>query len=315
MSVVISSGHGLHCRGASGILDEVDEARAVVETLAECLAARGVEVMTFHDNTSHDQSTNLETIVNYHNAQERELDISVHFNAYIETSSPMGCEVLYVSQATLAAEVSLAIAEAGRFINRGAKLRSDLYFLNNTNQKAILLEICFVDSSKDADLYHKFYGEICDAIAATLVGEELEPLPEAPISLRGRVSWFGGPNDTGVTPDEGLAFIYDVEDAPYLFLPRQPEGTTGLARRLNSNAVHYIALRFDYDEMPKEEILKHVALVRNPKTGFTLRAYPADWGPNEEETGRVADISPRLMEDLGLTTDDEVEVIFPAPKA
>jgi hypothetical protein len=29
--VVISSGHGLHVRGASGVLDEVDEARRVVE--------------------------------------------------------------------------------------------------------------------------------------------------------------------------------------------------------------------------------------------------------------------------------------------
>jgi hypothetical protein len=53
-----------------------------------------------------------------------------------------------------------------------------------------------------------------------------------------------------------------------------------------------------------------VALVRNVDTGDELVAFPADWGPNEN-TGRVADISPGLMYDLGLTTDDEVEVIYP----
>jgi hypothetical protein len=37
--------------------------------------------------------------------------------------------------------------------------------------------------------------------------------------------------------------------------------------------------------------LKHVALVRNPKTGVTLKAFPSDWGPHED-TGRIADISP-----------------------
>ena len=37
MRVVISSGHGKHIRGASGYIDEVDEARKVVETVADYL--------------------------------------------------------------------------------------------------------------------------------------------------------------------------------------------------------------------------------------------------------------------------------------
>ena len=53
-----------------------------------------------------------------------------------------------------------------------------------------------------------------------------------------------------------------------------------------------------------------MALVRNPVTGVALMAFPADWGPNES-TGRVADISPGLLADLGLSTDDEVEVLYP----
>jgi hypothetical protein len=131
------------------------------------------------------------------------------------------------------------------------------------------------------------------------------------LQLRGRVSWFGGPEDTGVAPDEGLAFIYDIYTAPHLFLAVQPSGTSGLARRLNP-AVPYIATRWVYDVYPKSMLasMDHVALVTASKTGRAFRAWPADWGPHED-TGRVADISLGLMEYLGIETDDDVEVLFP----
>jgi hypothetical protein len=54
-----------------------------------------------------------------------------------------------------------------------------------------------------------------------------------------------------------------------------------------------------------------VALVRVRGTDKALTAIPADWGPHEEQTGRAADLSPSLMSDLGITTDDVVEVIYP----
>lgn len=128
-------------------------------------------------------------------------------------------------------------------------------------------------------------------------------------NLRGKVSWFGGPDDMGVAPDEGLAFIYDVNDAPQLFLTTQPPGTTGLARRLDPD-MFYIATRWDYGEYPKSSLLDMLVLVRSVRTGKTAKAMPADWGPHED-TGRVADISPGLMDALGIETDDEVEVVFP----
>jgi len=175
---------------------------------------------------------------------------------------------------------------------------------------AILIEVCFVDSAADADMYGSQFGEICDAIAGVLGGdEEMLPPPDASLDLTGPVSWFGGPDDDGVSPNEGLAFISDIDQKPELFLPYQPEHTTGLARRLNPN-IHYIACRWDYDKTPKAMLLETIALVRNPRTGVALKAFPADWGPHED-TGRVADISPGLMDDLDLATDDEVEVTFP----
>src|SRR3982751_401160 len=163
MKVVISSGHGKYVRGASGILDEVEEARRVVDMLCPMLAKRGIEATPFHDNTSQDQNENLNCIVDFHNSKQRDLDISVHFNAYEQVSGPMGTEVLYTTQNTLADEMSAAIASCG-FLNRGGKQRDDLFFLNQTTGPAILIEVCFVDSMADSDLYQNEFENICDAI-------------------------------------------------------------------------------------------------------------------------------------------------------
>jgi N-acetylmuramoyl-L-alanine amidase len=323
MNIVISSGHGKLIRGASGYLDEVDEARKVVNAVADLLKNLGTGVKVFHDDVSTSQNENLNRIVDYHNAQSRDLDISVHFNAYETTTKPMGTECLFVTQEDLAAEVAASIAHSSGLLNRGPKGRDDLFFLNNTEEPAILIEVCFVDSTADAELYERGFGDICEAIAEAVTGREIpdtEPPPEmvAPpegsqtlFYVKGKASTFGGPDDTGVGRDEGLAFFTTVSQAPHLFLAIQPQGSTGLARRLNPY-VHYVACRWDYENTPKSELMKGVALVRAVKTGIALKAFPSDWGPHED-TGRVADLSPGLMEDLGITTDQEVEVTYPCP--
>lgn len=152
-------------------------------------------------------------------------------------------------------------------------------------------------------------GVVGEQTWAALLNEEPPPPEHAVNIVKGKVSWFGGPKDKGVQPDEGLAFIYKVEDAPQLFLPTQPPGTTGLARRLDPS-VYYLACRWNYKQTPRDMLLAEMALVKATKTGKSFMAYPADWGPNEK-TGRVADISQGLMDALGIQTDDEVEVTFP----
>lgn len=311
-TIVISSGHGLLVRGASGIIDEVDEARKVVEKLAGELEARDINVITFHDDTSTSQNENLWTITDFHNDCERDLDISVHFNAFEQRSQPVGTEVWYVTQQNLAKHLSAAMASVG-FIDRGAKYSNGLHFLNQTIMPSVLLEVCFVDSAADCDIYEERFDDICRALADELAGELVATAPKQFIA-EGACSHFGGPADMGVSPSEGLAFIYTTEDQPILFLSYQPEGTTGLARRLNPDQL-YVACRWPYTSENKaqwrEVLLKEMALVYAPKTGKSVKVYPADWGPHEEQTGRAADLSPRAMDYLGIETDDEVIVTFP----
>ena len=168
--IAMSSGHSTKCEGANGYLNEVKEATRVVDMLAPMLRAHGVEVETFHDTHSTNQSQNLETITDWHNDQARELDISVHFNASQQTNKPMGTEVWYVTQEQLADELSRSIASVG-FKNRGPKYSDSLWFLNQTMMPSVLLEICFVDSTADAELYHKSLHKICRALAGTLSGK------------------------------------------------------------------------------------------------------------------------------------------------
>lgn len=167
-SVVISSGHGKYVRGACGVLDEVNEARRVVDRVANDLALCGVSVVSYHDDVSKSQSENLKRIVDFHNSKVRDLDISVHFNAYVETDKPMGTECLYVTQRELASHVASDISMCG-LIDRGPKQRGDLYFLNNTAKPAILIEVCFVDSSADAEIYLEQFDAICSAIITAII--------------------------------------------------------------------------------------------------------------------------------------------------
>jgi hypothetical protein len=184
---VISSGHGKKIRGAAGspippCCDEVDEARKVTEAVATALRKRGATVTTLHDDVSTSQSANLSWITSHHNSQPaHDIDISTHFNCY--DGNAHGCEVLYVSSLgeERARKIVDAICKVSGLTNRGPKKRTDLAFLNNTNTPgSVLLEIAFCDNPSDCSKYRENFDAICDAVAAAVVGEEVQPGPTPP---------------------------------------------------------------------------------------------------------------------------------------
>ena len=167
--VNISSGHSINCQGMSDVINEVNEAIRVVNRVYDIIKANGKQCYKYHD-TASSSSQNLVNIVNFHNQYRDGIDVSIHFNAYSHTDNPMGVEVCYCNQSNLASEMSLAISKAGELKNRGAKQRTGLYFLKNTKKPAILIEVCFGDSTKDCELYRANFEAICQAIAKTLIG-------------------------------------------------------------------------------------------------------------------------------------------------
>lgn len=123
--------------------------------------------------------------------------------------------------------------------------------------------------------------------------------------VRGRMSTFGGPKDTGMGNNEGIALFTDAahmqaHGADSLLIP----GTHGaLGHRLNPRMM-YLACRWDTKTYP--QLRDAVAWVS--ANGKTAKARPVDWGPNEH-TGRVADLSPALADALGLVTNDLCSVV------
>jgi Uncharacterized protein conserved in bacteria (DUF2272) len=132
--------------------------------------------------------------------------------------------------------------------------------------------------------------------------------------LRGKIATFGGPKDTGMQPNEGLAIIRDADIANVpgveaLFID---PGRGARGSNLANNQARYVACRWDYNVTPRQYLVATDVTVRNPLTGKSFAARPADWGP-ADWTGRVADLSDRLAIDLGLSTDDLCEIIVPLP--
>ena len=169
--ITISPGHYKVGSGAKGLIDEVTEARKVVATVKEHLIKSGVACHVVVDNVSNSQKENLRYLIAKHNATKRQLDVSVHFNAISgQTNRALGVEVLYFNDELkpFAQKMSAAIANAGMLKNRGAKKRTDLAFLKGVHMPAILIEVCFVNSTVDVSLYQKYYHEICHAIATVL---------------------------------------------------------------------------------------------------------------------------------------------------
>ncbi len=170
--ITISPGHWHIGTGTSDIIDEVIEARKVVDGVAWQLTRRGIKVHKVVDTTSNNQQENLHYLVRAHNATTRQIDVSIHFNAVAgRRQEGIGTEVLFRHDTLLATHLVNKIAEVSSLKNRGAKRRLDIAFLNGVSKRAVLIEICFVNSVADVALYQQYEKQICKAIADVLMQE------------------------------------------------------------------------------------------------------------------------------------------------
>lgn len=173
MIIGVNCGHtksGTAGSGAVGILDESNETRAVGHVLMEKLRSRGHTVVDCTNDIAPTTSKNLSEIVRLANAQRLDLFVSIHFNA--GGGNGVECWTYAGRDLDEARKINHNIALLG-FKNRGIKDGSHLYVVKNTNAKAILVEVCFVDNEKDADQY-KLVGfeQIAEAIANGISGEQ-----------------------------------------------------------------------------------------------------------------------------------------------
>jgi hypothetical protein len=122
--------------------------------------------------------------------------------------------------------------------------------------------------------------------------------------VRGRVSWFGGPRDTGVTSTETGAIT--GEHLRSLNDPVDPSASTLSSRPAD---YYYVAMRWAYAPNGTRWWRDARLVIVNPASGRAVVVRPVDWGPNTS-TRRILDLSPQALTDLGLSTDGEALVAF-----
>lgn len=170
----VHGGHSLKCRGASDLLDEVNEDRKVKNKLIELLRANGDTVYDCTDDYSTTQRANLSAIVSMCNAHNVDLDISIHLNRArndrVGDGKCGGVEVYIYDDS--AYEVAYQIAESiANALDIGfhgvpVKYNKELYVLRKTRAKAVLIECCFVDDKDDVEKWNS--TKCAMAIASSL---------------------------------------------------------------------------------------------------------------------------------------------------
>lgn len=184
MIINVHGGHSLKCRGASGLLDEVNEDRKVKNKVIELLRANGHTVYDCTDDNGKDQDSNLKAIVNKCNAHKVDLDVSIHLNA----GGGTGTEVYIYNDSSKAKDeaerIAKNISNTLGIRNRGVKTSTKLYVLRKTNSPALLVECCFVDNATDKAHWNveKCAKAIVEGILNKSVNEHVEtptPKPQA----------------------------------------------------------------------------------------------------------------------------------------
>lgn len=118
--------------------------------------------------------------------------------------------------------------------------------------------------------------------------------------VRGKVSWFGGPRDSN-----GTMAITGISSNWY----NNPTSPTADYVAANPAKYYYCAMRWDYSPNGRSWWANQRLVVINPSNGRACVVAPVDWGPHTY-TGRILDLSPYVMDRLGLTTDDNAVVAF-----
>lgn len=173
MKIGVNCGHtasGTGC-GAVDLLNESVETRAVGKELITLLKKGGHTVVNCTVDKASTTNAYLSKVVETTNKKELDLFISIHFNA----GKGRGCECYTWKgeKSEIATGICDELYKLG-FTNRGVKDGSGLYVIKNTKAKAILVEVCFVDTSSDVALYKKKGAKvIANAICKAITGEDI----------------------------------------------------------------------------------------------------------------------------------------------
>ena len=175
---IIDAGHGLpRDGGAVGVLNEQNENQAVALELRKILQQAGHKVVMARPQTATSTNDSLRRrVATANRTPGAELFISIHFNAFNKKAGGIECWVsknASVKSRNYAKDIQANLVSALKLADRGVK-KGNLYVVNRTICPAVLVEVCFCDSARDANRYKQVTAKGVAVAIARGVGVRLE---------------------------------------------------------------------------------------------------------------------------------------------
>ena len=172
MKICVVAGHTMKGKGtgASKYINESTENRVVSKYVVDYLKKAGHEADYYEINEATDY---LSKQVKFANAKSYDLVVQIHFNA----GGGTGTETLYKTSSGKKYAEKVTNSLGKLYKQRGVKVRNDLYWLNQTKAPAILVEVCFVDSTTDTNIYNANKAYTGKLIAEGIIGKEIVDKP------------------------------------------------------------------------------------------------------------------------------------------
>lgn len=188
-SIMLDAGHGGKDPGAvyNG-RQEKDDALALTLALGEILQERGVDVL--YTRTTDVYESPYQKAMEA-NAAGVDFFVSIHRNSYPTDNAVSGVESLIYDRSGIKLEMAENIndqLESIGFVNLGIKERPGLVVLRRTKMPAVLVEVGFINSDTDNQIFDDNFDNIALAIAEGI----LETLGQS-----------SGPDSSGYTVQVG----------------------------------------------------------------------------------------------------------------
>lgn len=165
MKICLNAGHTVSGAGsgAIGYVIESIETRKVVNAVKRHLESAGHYVVIANVDKATSQSNYLYSVVKKANNAYPDLFVSIHFNA--GKGKGVECYSWKGEKTPQAVGICNELSKLG-FKNRGVKNGSNFYVVRQTFMPATLVEVCFVDTQSDIDLYKSLgVDKVAQAIA------------------------------------------------------------------------------------------------------------------------------------------------------
>lgn len=165
-TIMLDAGHGGRDPGAvyNG-RQEKDDTLALTLAVGEILQSRGLDVLYTRTTDVYESPYQKAMEANEAGA---DFFVSIHRNSYPTDNTVSGVETLVYDKSGIKLQMAENIneqLEAVGFINRGVKERPGLVVLRRTKMPAVLVEVGFINSDTDNELFDANFDDIALGIA------------------------------------------------------------------------------------------------------------------------------------------------------